>query len=66
MTQVTAKQFFKNNQMKIDVFNSKYANNGETVDQCFRRISAVISMALDFAKTNKRNYFGKSAGRRRC
>ncbi len=41
--QVTTKQFFKNNQMKCDVFNSKYTNKGETVDQCFRRISAVIS-----------------------
>jgi len=46
MAHVTAEQFFKNNQMKIDVFNSKYANNNETVDECFRRIAEVISQAF--------------------
>jgi ribonucleoside-diphosphate reductase alpha chain len=42
---ITAEQFFKNNQMKIDIFNSKYTREGETVDQCFRRISSIISSA---------------------
>ena len=53
---VTVEEFFKNNKMKIDIFNSKYSKHGETVDECFRRISEEISNA-DFKDEQEKNYW---------
>ncbi|MFC1854938.1 hypothetical protein ACFL2A_00155 [Thermodesulfobacteriota bacterium] len=54
--QITTEQFFKNNQMKSDVFKSKYTKKDETVDQCFRRISSVISEACYKNKKEKQHW----------